>query len=94
MLDPDVMLRADHAAVQAGVSREVRGAAAVADTLAGRARAARLALVNGAVGAVWAPGGQPRIVFGFTIRGGKIVEIDLLADPGRVSQLDLAILTD
>jgi RNA polymerase sigma-70 factor (ECF subfamily) len=46
------------------------------------------------VGAVWAPGGQPRIVFGFTIRGGKIVEIDLLADPGRVSQLDLAILTD
>lgn len=52
--DPDVVIRADHAAVHAGASREVRGAQAVADTFSVRARAARPALVNGAVGAVWA----------------------------------------
>jgi hypothetical protein len=59
VLDPDVVLRADRAAVHAGASREVRGAAAVADTFSGRARAAQPALVNGAVGLVWAPGGKP-----------------------------------
>jgi RNA polymerase sigma-70 factor, ECF subfamily len=94
VLDPDVVLRADRAAVQAGASGGVRGAAAVADTFSGRARLARPALVNGAVGAVWAPGGRPRVVFGFTITGGKIVAIDILADPGRLGQLDLAVLDD
>jgi RNA polymerase sigma-70 factor (ECF subfamily) len=81
VLDPDGVLRADGAAVHAGASREVRGAAAVAGTFSGRARAAQLALVNGAVGAVWAPGGRPRVVLGFTVRGGKVVAIDLVADP-------------
>ena len=94
VLDPDVVLRADHAAVQVGASKEVRGAAAVAATFSRRARAARPALVNGAVGLVWAPGGRPRVVFGFTITRGKIVEIDLIADPDRLRQLDLAILGD
>jgi hypothetical protein len=94
MLDPDVVLRADPAAVHAGASSEVRGAKAVADTFSGRARVARLALVNGAVGAVWAPGGQPRVVFGFTITGGKIVAIDLVADPESLRQLDLKVLDD
>ncbi len=79
-------------AVQIGASREVRGAAAVAGTFSGRARVAQLALVNGAAGAVWAPGGRPRVVFGFSITGGKIVEIELIAEPGRLGQLDLAIL--
>jgi RNA polymerase sigma factor (sigma-70 family) len=92
MLDPDIVLRADRAAVSAGALREVHGAAAVAQQFAGRARVAQPALVNGAVGAVWAPGGQPRVVFGFTITGGKIVAIDILADPARLRQLDLAIL--
>jgi hypothetical protein len=92
VLDPDVVLRADRAAVDAGAPREVRGALDVADTCSGRARFARPALVNGAVGALWAPGGRPRVVFGFTVRRGKIVEIDILADPARLRQLDLAIL--
>jgi len=73
---------------------EVRGAAAVADFFSGRARAAQPALVNGAAGAVWAPGGRPRVVFGFTITRGKIVEIDILADPARLRRLDLAVLND
>ncbi len=94
LLDPDVVLRADRAAVHMGASREVRGAAAVADTFSGRAWFAQPALVNGAVGAVWAPRGRPRVVFGFTITRGKIVEIDLVADPERLRQLDLAILND
>ena len=94
MLDPDVVLRADLAAVQLGASKEVRGAAAVASTFSGHARAAQPALINGAVGAVWAPGGRPRVVVGFTIRGGKIVTIDLLADPAHLGQLDLAVFDD
>jgi RNA polymerase sigma-70 factor (ECF subfamily) len=92
VLDPDVVLRADRAAVQAGATSEVRGAAAVASTFSGRARAAQPALVDGAAGAVWAPGGRPRVVFGFTIAGDKIVEIELLADPESLGQLDLEIL--
>ncbi len=93
MLDPDVVLRADRAAVQAGAAGEVHGAQAVADTFTGRAQAARLAPVNGVPGLVWAPAGKPRAVFGFTITGGKIAAIDLLADPERVRRLDVAMLT-
>lgn len=78
--------------MKTGASEEVRGAAAVAESFSGRARVAQPALVNGAVGAVWAPGGIPRVVFGFTIRRGKILEIDLLADPERLRGLDVAIL--
>jgi len=94
MLDPDVVLRADDAGAQLGASREVRGATAVAETFSGRAQTAQPALLNGAVGAVWAPGGQPRVVFGFTIARGKIVAIDLVADPERLRQLDPTILGD
>ena len=92
LLDPEVVLRADEATVRAGAEKEVRGAAAVARTFKGRARVAKLALVNGAPGAVWAPGGRPRVVFGFAISHGKIVQIDLIADPARISELELSIL--
>jgi len=92
MLDPDVVLRSDQAAVQVGASGELHGAAAVADTFAGRARAARPALIDGAAGLVWAPGGVPRVVFGFTITDGRIVAIDVVADPERLSRLQVALL--
>jgi RNA polymerase sigma factor (sigma-70 family) len=93
VLDPDVVLRSDRGAVPAGASREVRGAPAVARRAAKeRARAARPALVNGAVGVVVAPRGRLLMVLGFTIRGGKIVEIDAIADPARLRKLDLAVL--
>src|SRR5215217_4626774 len=95
VLDPDVVLRADHGVMPAGASREVRGAPAVAKRAAkGRARAARPALVNGAVGVVVAPRRRLLMVLGFTIRGGKIVEIDAMADPARLRKLDLAVLDD
>jgi RNA polymerase sigma factor (sigma-70 family) len=92
MLDPDVVLRADPATVQMGAAAEVRGARAVAETLSGRARAAEPALVGGAVGLVWAPGGRPRVAFGFTFTGGKVGAVDLIADPERLRQLEIVVL--
>jgi hypothetical protein len=92
MLDPGVALRADPAAVQMGASKEVRGAAAVADAFAGRLRGAQPAPINGAPGAAWAPGGHPRVIFAFTITCGTITAIELAADPERLRHLDLTIL--
>ncbi|HZD68590.1 MAG TPA: RNA polymerase sigma factor SigJ [Actinomycetes bacterium] len=96
VLDPEVVLRADAGAVPAGVSRVIRGASAVAEQALAFAQRlgpfARSALVNGAAGIVAAPGGRPVSVLGFTVRRGKIVEIDILADPARLRQLNLAVL--
>jgi RNA polymerase sigma factor (sigma-70 family) len=95
VLDPDVVVRADAGVVRAGASRVVRGAAAVAEetlTSGGFTRLARIAqpaLVNGAAGVVIAAGGRPFAVVGFTVRSGKIVEIDILADPERLRLLGL-----
>jgi RNA polymerase sigma factor (sigma-70 family) len=97
VLDPDVVLRIDGGAVRAGLSREVRGAAGVAEqtlTFSRLSPFVRPALVNGVAGVVVAPRGRPFSVMGFTVRGGKIVEIDILADPERLGQLDLALLDD
>jgi RNA polymerase sigma factor (sigma-70 family) len=97
LLDPDVVLRVDRGALPAGASREVRGARAVAEQVgrfASLAPLARPALVNGAAGFVVAPGGRPFAVAGFTIAHGKVVEIDLLADPERLRELDLTVLED
>ncbi|HEX6780223.1 MAG TPA: sigma-70 family RNA polymerase sigma factor [Ktedonobacterales bacterium] len=97
VLDPDVVARADYGVLHEGVPWEVRGARAVAEGARRFARYAQFAqpvLVNGAVGVVVSPGGQPYAVLGFTIRQGKIVEIDILLDPGRLRQLDLTILNE
>jgi RNA polymerase sigma factor (sigma-70 family) len=94
VLDPDVVLRADSAAVHMGATREVRGAASVAQTFSGRARGARPAMVDGAVGAVWSQGGQPRVVFDIQVSRGKIVGIDMLADPERLGRLHLEVLDE
>src|SRR6266542_1912707 len=93
-LDPDVMLRADRGAVPAGAPTVIRGARAVAAealTFARLAGSAQPAVVNGAVGLVsWGPDGRPFSVLAFTVRRGKIVEIDVLANRERLHQLDLA----
>jgi RNA polymerase sigma factor (sigma-70 family) len=97
VLDPDVVLRADRGAVPAGASRVVRGARAVAEGALGfsrRARFARPALVNGAVGVVWAPRGRLFVVLDLMVRRGKIAAIDIVADSARLRQLDLAVLDD
>src|SRR5215212_10032196 len=93
VLDPDVVLRSDAVAVPWGGPQEVRGAEAVAPlAMRGRARAARPVLVNGAVGVVVAPRGRLLMVLDFTIRHGKIVAIDAIADPERLAVLELAVL--
>jgi RNA polymerase sigma factor (sigma-70 family) len=93
LLAPDVVLNADPAAVRMGASAEADGAEAVARFFAGRAEAARLALVNGIPAAVWAPGGRPRVVFTFTISGAKITGIGLTADPDLLRDLDIVFLS-
>ena len=102
MLDPDAVLRADRAAVEAAAASsdrgapllapQVRGASAVSMALAGRATAARMALIEGIPGAVWAPGGRPRAVFSFRVIGGTIVEIEIVADPAVVAALQVELL--
>ena len=95
MLDPDVILRADAAAPPKGAPKEIRGAAAIAGrAVKAGARAARLALVDGAAGVIVAPRGRLLMVLRFTITGGKIVEIDVTAEPKRLRELDLAVLND
>lgn len=94
VLDPDVVLRVDAGANRAGpgVSRLVHGATAVSAQVArfaGLAPFARLELVNGSPGIVNAPEGRPVAVMAFTVAGGRIVEIDILADPDRLAGLDL-----
>jgi RNA polymerase sigma factor (sigma-70 family) len=101
LLDPDVVLRADAVAVAASLARagagapalapEIYGSEAVAKTFTGRARAAQLALIQGDVGLVFAPGGRPMAVFDFVIENGRIIEINLIADVSSIATLDLKI---
>ena len=92
VLDPDVVLRAD---LGAAGSREVRGAAAVigqAMFYSQLGLVMKPALINGAVGVVTTRDGQPFSVGAFTVRDGRIVEMDWLADDARLRELDLSIL--
>jgi RNA polymerase sigma-70 factor, ECF subfamily len=95
VLAPDVVLRADGGGV-AGLSRHVRGAAAVAGQALYWTQQVELtvrhALVNGAPGIVSIQDGKPFSVGAFTVRNGKIAEIDFLADPERIARLDLNVL--
>jgi RNA polymerase sigma-70 factor (ECF subfamily) len=97
VLDPDVVLRADGGAGRPEASVVVHGAEAVASRALMFSRLApyvRPALINGAAGVVVAPEGEPFSVMGFTVRGGKVVAIDALADPDRLRELDLTVLDD
>jgi RNA polymerase sigma factor (sigma-70 family) len=93
VLDPDVVFRIDRGTLPAGTRAPavVHGAADVARTAlegGGRfARFARSAIVNGSAGLVIAPGPRPIAVVGFTIAEGRIVEIDLVADPEKLGRL-------
>jgi RNA polymerase sigma-70 factor (ECF subfamily) len=94
VLAPDVVLRPDAAALRMGartgwITSERRGARAVAQQFAGQAQAARLALIDGLPGAVWAPGARPVVAFVFTVRDGRVAEIRLVADPRRLRQLKI-----
>jgi RNA polymerase sigma-70 factor (ECF subfamily) len=95
VLDPEIVLRADGGAVK-GMSRLVRGAQAVAAQAATFSKlglSIQVVLVNGNIGVVsHLPDGRLFSVLGFTIAGGKVVEIDILADPDRLSRVDLSAI--
>jgi len=97
VLHPNVVLVADGGASPDGTANVLRGAEAVARgvlSYSHLAPYAKPALVNGAAGLVAAPEGRPFSVVGVTVAGGKIVEIDILADPERLGQLDFSVVGD
>jgi RNA polymerase sigma-70 factor (ECF subfamily) len=98
VLDPDVVLRSDGGAARPDLITAVRGAKAVATRAMSFRRFAETAtrvLVNGIPGGVaWAPDGRPFAVLSLTVAGGRIVSIEVLADPDRLSRLDLDLVAD
>jgi RNA polymerase sigma factor (sigma-70 family) len=98
VLDPDVVLRSDGGAARPDLVTVIRGAEAVtAGALSFRrfAETATRALINGIPGGIaWAPDGKPFAVVSVTVAGGRIASIDILADPDRLSRLDLDLLAD
>ncbi|HEX8049725.1 sigma-70 family RNA polymerase sigma factor [Rhizobium sp.] len=92
-LDPDVVFRADAVATRMGALAEIRGSSAVAETFRGRAQGARLAVINGAVGAVVILGGQLRIALRLTITDdGGITGINAMADPEELRKLEILLI--
>ncbi len=102
VLDPDVVLSADEVAAKMAAANQgkgapdlsgaLHGAEAVARAMSGRANGAQPALLDGVVGAVWAPGGKTRVAFRFTVADDQIIEIKVVADPQTLEQLDIQIL--
>jgi ketosteroid isomerase-like protein len=93
VLDPEVVLRSDGGG-RPSATALIRGAAAVAGqalTFSHLSAFVRPALVNGAAGVVVAPRGRPTSVMGFTVRDGKIVEIDAISDPARLRRLEVVV---
>ncbi|NUT45893.1 MAG: RNA polymerase subunit sigma-70, partial [Saccharothrix sp.] len=89
VLDPDVVLRVDHGALRPAVTTGADQVARRALMFRQLADVSRIVLVNGSPGILNAPGGTPVSVMAFTVGGGRIVAIDVLADPGRLAALDL-----
>jgi RNA polymerase sigma-70 factor (ECF subfamily) len=97
LLHPDVVLHADKAVVPTPEPVVVRGAHTVAEgamAATGRARFTGPALVNGSVGLAMAPRGRLFLVLVFTVTDDMITEIDVIADPERLGELELAVLDD
>jgi RNA polymerase sigma-70 factor (ECF subfamily) len=95
LLHPDVVLRADMAVIPTPAPVVVRGARTVAEgamAAMNRAWFTGPALIDGGVGLAMAPGGRLRVVLTFTIVDGAVTEIDVIAEPDRLSRLDLAVL--
>src|SRR3954466_12973975 len=92
VLDPDVELRADAVSVAMGGPALVRGSSALAEFMSGRARAVRLALIDGNPGAVWSLRGEVKVVFAFTVEDDLVTAIDLIADPERIASFEVVSL--
>lgn len=93
LLDPDIVLSGDRTAVSMGAGHELRGREAVG-RLVRWAGGGTPALLDGRPALAWVVGGRPRVVYSFTVAGDLITRIDLIADPERLSTLDLLLLDD
>jgi RNA polymerase sigma factor (sigma-70 family) len=97
VLDPDVVVRSDGGTARPSLVSEVHGAEVVASQAMSFRRFTETStriLVNGIPGGIgWSPDGSPFAVLALTVRGERIVRIDVLADPDRLSQLDLTVVT-
>lgn len=91
LLDPEVTLRADAAAVRLGGQPVQQGAEVVARSFSGRAGAGRLALIDGEIGILVAPAGKLLLVLRLAIRDRRIAAIEAIADPARLAAIDLAV---
>ena len=92
VLDPDVVLQPDEAAMGTGGLRRTRGATQVAALLTGGARGVRLALLDGVAGLAWAPGGRIRGAVAIHIADGRIVEMDVIGNAERLARLDIVLV--
>ena len=93
VLDPEAVFRPDAVAARMGSVGEIRGRVDVAKTFNGRAQAARLAVIDGAVGAIVVIGGQLRIALHFTVNeDGMVATIDAMADPEQLRKLDIVLI--
>jgi RNA polymerase sigma-70 factor (ECF subfamily) len=93
ILDPEVVLRGDAQAMRGQGALELRGAKVVAErSMRGGARLARPALIAGEVGIVVAPKGKLMLALRFTIAGGRVAQIEAIADPARLAQLELSVV--
>jgi RNA polymerase sigma-70 factor (ECF subfamily) len=90
-LDPQVVFRGDAAAIAMGGPRQVSGAGTVAKFFAGRAQAARAALIDGRAGVVVAPQGRLLLVMEVTIADGRITALQAIADPDRLAHFSFAL---
>ena len=95
VLDPDVVLHGDAQSSPTGRPITIRGALTVARgarLATDRTQASRVVLINGTPGIAWAPHGKLALVMAFTIPGDSITQIDIIRDPGRLAELELAVL--
>ena len=92
IFDPDVVFRADEAAMRLGSQAELRGPAAVANAFNGRARSARPAMLDGALGIAVEAGGRLLLVLRVTLKGDHIIGIEAVADRESLDGLDVTML--
>ncbi|MGH7654309.1 MAG: sigma-70 family RNA polymerase sigma factor [Gemmatimonadaceae bacterium] len=92
VLDPDAVLRADAAAAALGGAAELRGGAAIAKAFVGRAQAARAALINDEIGVIVDPRGKLLLILSLTFEGGRITEIEAVADRAMLDELEMVSL--
>jgi RNA polymerase sigma factor (sigma-70 family) len=94
LLDPDAVFRADSKARRAGAPADLDGGATIARQFSGRARGARLGLIDGAVGLVWVLRGNLAGAFDFTVLNGRIIAIEMIGDAERLAQLGVTVLAE